>query len=97
MQIMPRELGPKAPDGIRFAFGTWELHTCVDTRTDKRIQRPKREGTHTSGKQAVLPASESEAVLNKVHKLGRHKVQERTWKDIAGGYHEISQDLGRCR
>jgi len=41
----------------------------------------------------MVPASECEAVIHKVHTRGEHKGQERTWKDIAGAYHGISQDL----
>ena len=40
----------------------------------------------------MVPASECEAVIHKVHNLGGHKGQERTWKDIVGSYHGISQD-----
>ena len=88
-----RELGPRAKEGTRFPYSKWELHSCVDTRTGECIERPKRENTYKGGKQAMVPASESEAVIHKVHTLGGHKGQERTWKDIVGSYHGISQDL----
>jgi len=41
----------------------------------------------------MVPASECEAIIWKVHTLGGHKGQERTWKDIAGAYDGISQQL----
>jgi hypothetical protein len=88
-----KEVGPKAPDGTQFPYGKWEVHSCVDTRTGECIERPKRENTYKGGKQAMVPASECEAVIHKVHTLGGHKGQERTWKDIAGAYHGIPQDL----
>jgi hypothetical protein len=88
-----KELGPKAQNGTRFPYGKWEVQPCVDTRTGESIDRPKRENTYKGGKQAMVPASECEAVIHKVHTLGGHKGQERTWKDIVGSYHGIPQDL----
>jgi hypothetical protein len=88
-----KEIGPKAPDGTRFPYGKWQVHSCVDTRTGECIERPKRENTYKGGKQAMVPASECEAVIHKVHTLGGYKGQERTWKDIAGAYHGIPQNL----
>jgi hypothetical protein len=41
----------------------------------------------------MVPMSEIEAVVWKVHTLGGHKGQERTWKDIAQAYHGIPQVL----
>ena len=88
-----KELGPQAPDGTRFPYGKWEVHSCVDTRSGEYIERPKREDTYKGGKQTMIPASECEAVIHKVHTLGGHKGQERTWTDIAGAYLAIPQDL----
>ena len=88
-----KELGPKARDGTRFPFGTWELRTCMDTRTGEHIERLKRTNTYKGGLQAMVPASECEAVIHKLHMLGGHKGQERTWKDICGAYHGISEDI----
>ena len=81
-----KELGAKAPDGTRFSFGHWELHQCVDMCSGGSIQRPKHENTYKGGKQAMMSSSECEAVIRKVHVLGGHKGQERTWKDIAHVY-----------
>ena len=88
-----KELGPKAQNGTRFPYGKWEVHPCVDTRTGESIDRPKRENTYKGRKQAMVPASECEAVIHKVHILGGHKGQERTLKDIVGSYHGVSQGL----
>jgi hypothetical protein len=88
-----KELGAKTPDGTRFPFGHWELHQCVDMCSGGSIQRPKRENTYKGGKQAMVSSSECEAVIRKVHVLGGHKGQERTWKDIAHAYHGILQEL----
>jgi hypothetical protein len=46
-----------------------------------------------SDDEAMVPASECGAVIHKVHTRGGHKGQERAWRDIAGAYHGISQDL----
>jgi len=61
--------------------------------TGERIQRPKRENTYKGGKQATVSSSECERVIRKVHVLGGHKGQERTWKDMAPAYHGIPQEL----
>jgi len=41
----------------------------------------------------MVSSSECEAVIRKVHVLGGHKGQERTWKDIVHAYHGIPQEL----
>jgi hypothetical protein len=88
-----KELGPKALDGTRFPFGAWQLHQCVHMRTGEHMQRSKRENTYKRRKQAMVSSSECERVIRKVHVLGGHKGQERTWKHIAPAYHGIPQEL----
>ena len=46
-----------------------------------------------SDDEAMVPASGCGPVKHKVHTRGGHKGQERAWKNIAGAYHGISQDL----
>jgi hypothetical protein len=92
-KLLNQELGPKSLDGTPFPYGKWELHWCVYPRTGESIYRPKRDKAYTGGKQAMVPASEIEAIISKVHMLGGHKGQERTWKDIARVYNGIPQNL----
>ena len=41
----------------------------------------------------MVSSSKCKRVIRKVHVLGGHKGQERTWKDIAPAYHGIPQEL----
>jgi len=89
----PKELGPKLDDGSHVPPGRWELYNDFDARTGDPKVRPKRRNNVTGGLQAMVPASEIEAVIWRAHALGGHKGLAKTWADIQGAYAGIPQAL----
>jgi len=86
-------LGPKLDDGSHVPPGRWQLYNCFDARTGEAKARPKRRNNFIGGLQAMVPASEIEAVIWRVHVLGAHKGVAKTWADINQAYAGIPQQL----